>query len=516
MPYIRLELPLNVPSAYCKQDSGFSCNRSSSSESSGEVKGESLYSDLASQDAESEFSEIESGSLPRNDSNHLHEEIEESQTHMETSNEDQEEEEEKTMVSSPSAQKQQTNKMNNLQDQIELLLLDNSKPLPSRFNAMFYLRAIGNDSAIRCLIKTVVEISVNFNDLLEHEITHILGQMIGIADHEVVDAHKFMETDIYGEVKDALEKILSDDTRSPVTRHEAGESLAAILSVDSLSLLDKYSSEEYEIHEEVRHTCHVAASKIRWYVSVKNRIENEQKNANANANANENQNNQNCVTISQKLNNRNPFLTVDPAPPLNILQGHLFPDGVYDANDDYKSKYQAYLSELVLEAVAKFTDPSEDLFVRYRCLSTLRNELIHDLISISGPNLKDLHVEIVNALIAGLYCPSSALLRHEVGFNLGQILSLPNIADPENAETRDKILDGLEKSVNDDNEADMVRHESSTGFGECCHNDDRSKRMLEKFAGEDKAAILRDSCIVTLNMAQNNEEWLAAQFGFKL
>ena len=55
MPYIRLELPLNVPSAYCKQDSGFACNRSSSSESSGEVKGESLYSDLASQDAESEF-----------------------------------------------------------------------------------------------------------------------------------------------------------------------------------------------------------------------------------------------------------------------------------------------------------------------------------------------------------------------------------------------------------------------------------------------------------------------------
>merc|ERR1740123_1332708 len=120
--------------------------------------------------------------------------------------------------------------------------------------------------------------------------------------------------------------------------------------------------------------------------------------------------------------------------------------------------------------------------------------------------------DIVNSIVAALHCTSSALLRHEVGFVLGQILSVLNDnPDSKKELIREQILNNLEKTVRNSNESDMVRHEASTGFGECCGHDKRSADLLLEFSGEDKNSILRDSCIVTLNMAVNNEEWLAQQ-----
>lgn len=448
MPYIRLATS-NNNHLFEKQDSGYNCNQSSISEDS-------------QQDTDSFPMKLKMIELPSED-NQLEEKfpiVEESVTIDDVTID--------------------------LQSKIENILMDINAPLNTRFNAMFYLRSMGNYNAINCMVKTLTEISINDNTLLEHEMAHILGQMLGIADHEIISENTLISAfsrPEYNLVRDSLEKILADSERDTTTRHEAGESLGAILSINSLSILDKYADEKFEDSQEVRETCYIAACRIRWYRATRERVSMSDYEKNL---------------IEKQLTNRNPFMTVDPAPAMYILE---------DPDSNNNTRYQ------IENACNLLTQPQQDIFVRYRCLFTLRNELVNDIIIDCSNGLN--YNKCIGSLIIALNCTSSALLRHEVGFVLGQILSVlnNNSDDNNNKRIRDQILNGLEKTVRDRDESDMVRHEASTGFGECCDHDRRSKDLLVEFSGEDKNSILRDSCIVTLNMAVNNKEWVAQQFG---
>merc|ERR1711920_313656 len=189
---------------------------------------------------------------------------------------------------------------------------------------------MNNESAIISMVKTATEISVNKNELLEHEIVHILGQMLGISDVEITDEaivqSVFNRTD-YKLVEESLQKILINSERSSTTRHEAGESLGAILSIGSLDLLDKYSDKNFEKSQEVRETCQIAASKIRWFLKIPD---------------------------IQLETNRNPFLTVDPAPAMDF--------------------------DKIENICLLLNDSTQDMFTRYQCLFTLRNQLVNELI----------------------------------------------------------------------------------------------------------------------------------------
>ena len=75
------------------------------------------------------------------------------------------------------------------------------------------------------------------------------------------------------------------------------------------------------------------------------------------------------------------------------------------------------------------------------------------------------------------------------------------------------LFRSLEKSVTNDGEHGMVRHESAMAFGEL--ENERSMEMLRSYAENEKLAdndILKESCVVALNMVEDTDAWLKQQF----
>jgi len=139
----------------------------------------------------------------------------------------------------------------------------------------------------------------------------------------------------------------------------------------------------------------------------------------------------------------NPYRSVDPAPPST------------DADP-------AKLRETLL-------DEEKSLFQRYRAMFALRN-------------LGD--EECVQGLAEGLKCKNT-LLRHEVAYVLGQIQS-PLAAE------------ALKECLRDSKENDMVRHECAEALGSI--TEEGIKDELGKYLGAEQPAVLRESCVVALDM----------------
>ncbi|KAG4302299.1 hypothetical protein PCANB_001455 [Pneumocystis canis] len=143
------------------------------------------------------------------------------------------------------------------------------------------------------------------------------------------------------------------------------------------------------------------------------------------------------------------YLSIDPAPSLpNDLQ--LSPD------------------EEVVELGKKLLDQTLSLFYRYRVMFRLRN---------IGTNLA------VQALAEGFKDPS-ALFRHEIAYIFGQMcspLSIPYLID---------VLSNLK-------EEPMVRHEAAEALGSIGTPEVRS--LLKTYL-KDKERVIRESCIVAINM----------------
>eukprot|EP01104_Vermistella_antarctica_P020958 TRINITY_DN9210_c0_g1_i1.p1 TRINITY_DN9210_c0_g1~~TRINITY_DN9210_c0_g1_i1.p1 ORF type:complete len:317 (+),score=67.60 TRINITY_DN9210_c0_g1_i1:319-1269(+) len=149
------------------------------------------------------------------------------------------------------------------------------------------------------------------------------------------------------------------------------------------------------------------------------------------------------ATVSTFKSGETDYGTVDPAPPCK------------------KEKSVAELRATLL-------DTSKPLFKRYRALFSLRN---------AGGE------EAVQALVDG-FEESSSLFRHEIAYVLGQMQSEHSLA-------------GLTKVLRNDDEHPMVRHEAAEAIGAIAS--DVSLDLLGEFK-EDSADVVRDSCVVALDM----------------
>ncbi|KAK3987840.1 Deoxyhypusine hydroxylase [Cladorrhinum sp. PSN332] len=149
------------------------------------------------------------------------------------------------------------------------------------------------------------------------------------------------------------------------------------------------------------------------------------------------------------------FASVDPAPPL--------------AQDQ---------KEPTVEELGKtLMDTTKPLFLRYRAMFALRD--------LASPPDLPTAVPAVHALAAG-FADSSALFRHEIAFVFGQ-LSHP------------ASIPALTAALSNTEEASMVRHEAAEALGSL-GDEDGVEDTLKKFL-HDKEAVVRESCIVALDMA---------------
>ncbi|KAJ7225986.1 deoxyhypusine hydroxylase [Mycena pura] len=184
-------------------------------------------------------------------------------------------------------------------------------PLHTRFRALFTLKSLKSDEAVRV-------ISAGFNDqsaLLKHELAYCLGQM---------KSNLALPT---------LERVLRDASEDPMVRHEAAEAMGAISACSSLPVLKEYLSDD---NRSVRETCEIAIAKIEWNHSEEGKRHLE-------------------VESNVPL-----YTSIDPAPPSSgLLAGPSEPEDVSEA------------SVLVLKE--KLLDTRIPLFERYRAMFGLRN-----------------------------------------------------------------------------------------------------------------------------------------------
>ncbi|TFY67266.1 hypothetical protein EVG20_g4002 [Dentipellis fragilis] len=198
-------------------------------------------------------------------------------------------------------------------DKLESVLLNHSGkvPLHNRFRALFTLKALKNEDAIRIISKGFVDPSA----LLKHELAYCLGQIKNEA------------------ALPTLNTVLADESEDPMVRHEAAEAMGAISATSSLSILKKYST---DANRAVRETCEIALAKIEWDNSEEGRRHHSQ---------------QEETPV---------FTSIDPAPPTSgLLAG--------------KPKPQDLSQAAISELQSRLLDTKLPLFERYRAMFALRN-----------------------------------------------------------------------------------------------------------------------------------------------
>ncbi|XP_018575687.1 deoxyhypusine hydroxylase [Anoplophora glabripennis] len=271
------------------------------------------------------------------------------------------------------------------------VLNDKTRPLKERFRALFCLRNIGGPFSIE-------EIERSFKDpsaLLKHELAYCLGQM---QDKEAIPV---------------LVHVLEDDSQETIVRHEAAEALGAIGSSEVIQILEKFKNDPAI---ELAETCELALERIKW-MQISNNLKSLQK---------------------------NPYNSVDPAPP-------------FDSSN-----------EIDLRAI--LLDENSNLFQRYRAMFSLRNLQTSEAVRTLGTALKY----------------GGSLFRHEIAFVLGQL-------------QHTEAVPFLIESLKDETENEMVRHECAEALGaiateECID-------ILKKFL-EDSKRVVRESCEIALDMCE--------------
>lgn len=130
---------------------------------------------------------------------------------------------------------------------------------------------------------------------------------------------------------------------------------------------------------------------------------------------------------------------------------------------------------------AMLLDTKASLFQRYRAMFALRDVNTPEAAAILGKALR------ADA--------SSCLFRHEVAFVLGQMEAPVTIP-------------ALVESLKDEAEHGMVRHEAAEALGAMA--DKATWDLLAAYA-EDKEPIVRDSCVVALEMHKYWSQWKPAE-----
>lgn len=127
----------------------------------------------------------------------------------------------------------------------------------------------------------------------------------------------------------------------------------------------------------------------------------------------------------------------------------------------------------------RLMDESLPMFQRYRALFALRNV---------GTDRPELRAEAIRVIARGMFEDPSALMRHEAAYVLGQMQGTKAIPF---------LVQVLERDPNP-----MVRHEAAEALGNMWEETDEVVPILQRFAKEDPAREVRESCEVALdNMA---------------
>ena len=178
-------------------------------------------------------------------------------------------------------------------------LVDQAIPMKARYRALFTLKNLAGPNAVKNIAKGFKDPSA----LLKHECAYCLGQM---QDETALEY---------------LMEVLGNQSEDPMVRHEAGEALGAIgkCTDEVRDILTKYSTDS---HAEVAETCQLALGRLEWLQAQK-------------------------IQAEENLS-RNPYDSVDPAPPDS-------------------TKNVTLLRE-------KLLNESESMFERYRAMFALRND----------------------------------------------------------------------------------------------------------------------------------------------
>ncbi|ORX95442.1 Deoxyhypusine hydroxylase [Basidiobolus meristosporus CBS 931.73] len=118
-------------------------------------------------------------------------------------------------------------------DELRECYLNEELPLFERYRAMFGLRNLGTDDAVKVLCEGFKDKSA----LFKHEVAFVLGQMQNPAGAP------------------ALIKALDDPNEAPMVRHEAAEALGSIATPECLPVLKKYRNDYMQV---VADSCAVA------------------------------------------------------------------------------------------------------------------------------------------------------------------------------------------------------------------------------------------------------------------
>lgn len=245
----------------------------------------------------------------------------------------------------------------------------------------------------------------------------------------------FASFTVLGQLRDeraipVLERTLLNSSDDSMVRHECAEALGAVGSSRSISALEKCANEDSSI--EVGETCRLALDYIRWKLNGGVGGENDSEAPIA------------CACMLS------PYSSVDPAPP----------------HPEHEALSSSDIGMILMDA-------SSPLFERFRAMFSLRNRGGVDSVK-----------ELGNALVTD---KSSALLRHEVAYVLGQ-MQHPN------------SVEYLETSLKRQNEHRMVRHESAEALGAIEERWGECEAILEQFV-HDEDDVVRESCIVALDAA---------------
>jgi deoxyhypusine monooxygenase len=233
---------------------------------------------------------------------------------------------------------------------------------------------------------------------MRHELAYVIGQ--------------FQNT----HACETLQQIVEDESDDCMVRHEAAEALGAIGDEKALPVLEKFSKDPAP---EVSETCQLAVRLIKYKAQ------------------------QASGDIQETEHDRNPYLSVDPAP----------------AAEKHVSTEQ--LKSVLLDA-------TQSLFDRYRAMFSLRNRNTPDAALALAEGFND----------------KSALFRHEIAYVMGQM---------ENPVT----VPALKKVLVDHSEHRMVRHEAAEALGaigtkEC-------EEILQVYL-TDSEQVVRESCEVALDI----------------
>lgn len=241
------------------------------------------------------------------------------------------------------------------------ILNDLKKPLKARFRALFTLRNLGGETAIK-------EIARCFSDesaLLQHELAYCLGQM---QDSRAIPY---------------LVRVLEDPKKHPMVRHEAGEALGAIGESELVSALSKYLDDS---SVEVAETCHLAVNKIEW----------------ASKNSEE----------SEDLPD-NPYFSIDPTPPSSERDISCLSACLTDTRKSLWERYRAMFSLRNLGTKDAALALAEGLLCTDSAL--FRHEIAYVLGQMQSPSVVD---HLAERLADSA---ENCMVRHECAEALGAI-----------------------------------------------------------------------------------------------